>query len=129
MRPTTAPRQALLFVLIVLCLLFVVGYASRLTEQTRLQVAIARQEARIVQAQQKQARLQAELTHVQSDAYVEQVAREQLGMVQPGDQLVIRVAPPPEAVQPAPEPSVTAMSPMPPPWQQWLELFWPSASG
>jgi cell division protein FtsB len=120
-------RRLVLFALIVFCLLFLVGYASRLAERARLQAEIANWEERIVQSQQEQALLQAQLTYVQSDAFVHERARDELGMVLPGDELVIRLEQGP-TLQPG-EPALgepTIQSSSRPNWRQWLDLFWPT---
>jgi len=123
-------RQWILFVLIVLCALFVVGYAGRLAERTRFEQEILAGQARGAAAEERQAQLRAELEYTQSDAYVRQVAREELGLVLPGDALIIRVEATP--VPTAAAPTVLAGAPAAadittePVWQQWLELFWPA---
>jgi cell division protein DivIC len=71
-------------------------------------------------------RLQSELTAVRSDQYVERVAREQLGLVKPGDRPFVVIAPPPAATpvvasrrDPPPEPGPSG-------WRKLLDaLFGP----
>jgi cell division protein FtsB len=127
----SAPLQSqrlVLFALIVFCLLFLVGYASRLAEQARLQAEIAGWEARITQAQQEQALLQVQLEHVQSDAFVHERARNELGLVLPGDELIIRLEQQPALLASAPATGEPAVRPTDKPnWRQWLDLFWPTA--
>jgi cell division protein FtsB len=125
-----SPSQRLvLFALIVFCLLFLVGYASRLAERARLQAEIAGWQARMAQAQQEQALLQAQLDYVQSDAFVHERARNELGLVLPGDELVIRLeqkAALPASAPATGEPAVRSAGK--PTWRQWLDLFWPAQS-
>jgi cell division protein FtsB len=95
MQRSTSRRHLLFLGLLVACLLFILGYTGRLAEQARLQAEQASWEARIADAQQRQARLAAQLDYVRSDAYVHEQAREALNLVQPGDELVILVEQPP----------------------------------
>jgi cell division protein FtsB len=76
---------------------------------------------------QQNAALSAQLVYQQTPAYAEQVAREQLGLMKPGDHVVhVQVAAAPEtvaAVVPAaPAPSAPAAV-VRPNWQRWLRLF------
>lgn len=94
-----------------------------------------RQEARAIQQRieqlkQENRRLSRELDYLKSDEYIEKVAREELGLVRPGDVPVVIVPPDGQRVQstlpiPTPTPSPT---PSPerrsiPNWQRWLALF------
>jgi hypothetical protein len=72
----------------------------------------------------RQATLQVELTRVQSDAYVEQWARQNARMVQGSEVLVVPLAPPP-TLTPTPRPTVIP-TPTPTPlpfWQQWWQAL------
>jgi cell division protein DivIC len=80
----------------------------------------------IAQLRRDNLRLQSELTAVRSDEYIESVAREQLGLVKPGDRPFAVIAPPPAATpelvsrrDPTPEPEPTG-------WRKLLDaLFGP----
>jgi cell division protein FtsL len=92
-----------------------------------------RQEARgiqqrIDQLKQENRQLSQELDYLHSDAYIEKVAREELGLVRPGDVAVIIVSPdekrdqlpvPTATPSPTPEPDRVGV----PNWQRWLSLF------
>ena len=65
----------------------------------------------IAELRRDNVRLQAELVHARSDQYVESVAREQLGLVKPGDRPFVLVGPP-SAVRPDATP-VAAPAPRP----------------
>ncbi len=72
----------------------------------------------------EQATLHAELTRVQSDTYVEQWARENAGMTQPGEILVIPVKPTPTlTLIPSPTPPPTPTPTPVPFWKTWLDLI------
>jgi len=77
-------------------------------------------EPMLTTAAQDQATLYAELTRVQSDAYVEQWAREHAGMVLPHETLVIPVIPTATAT-PTPSPTpIPTPTPTPVPfWKTW----------
>jgi len=82
----------------------------------------------IVRLREENLRLQGEIKTVRSDAYVETVAREQLGLVKPGDRAIVLVGPPSSA-PPAPvqEPTVRRAEPAerttPPEPGGWRRLF------
>jgi hypothetical protein len=89
-----------------------------------LEQSIAQQSARIAAAKQRQQMLQQQLDYVRSDAYVEEVARNELGMVQPGDELWV-VVPGPKSMAVASEGVVSSAVVSPPLWQEWLRrLGW-----
>jgi cell division protein FtsB len=132
--PGSAHRFRLaLIVLILFGLFFVAGYASRLAERARLEGELVGWQARVVQAQGRQAQLQAQLAYVESDAYVHKQAREQLGMVLPDDELVILVERTPAPPTPTPLAApATPVQPSPaetPIWRLWWELFLPAPTG
>lgn len=75
------------------------------------------------QEQTRQVELQATLTYVQSDEYVEVYAREEGGLLQPGETgivpLMIEATPSPSPQQtPTPDPASAAQ-----PWQAWWQLL------
>jgi cell division protein DivIC len=90
---TTSKRNPRLLWAIVLslALLFVVTYGERLATNANLAAALVEQQARISEARQRQQALEQQLVYVRSDAYIEEAARNDLGMVQPGDELLIVV--------------------------------------
>jgi cell division protein FtsB len=130
-------RRFLFLILIVLCVLFVVSYAGRLTERTRLYQEIRAMEARIELEEARTLVLAANLDYVDSEDYVDRVAREELGMGREGDRVMIIVdAPTPIPAdvasallaEPASDRPIEAMSELvrygdPPIWKQWLALF------
>lgn len=117
-QPKRNPR-ILWTIVVLLCLFFMISYGARLTAKANLEATITRQTARITEAKQRQQALQQQLTYVRSDAYVEEVARNQLGMVQKGDEvlIVVRGVSHPTAQT---QTSDTATAINPPFWQEWL---------
>ena len=73
--------------------------------------------------------LQKRLDYVQSDAYVEEVARNELRWSLPGDTMVVVMSPPPEApVSPeAAQPRAGSATPPAPSWVNWWSLFFDGA--
>ncbi len=104
-------------------LIFLISYAGRLASGAYLEAEIDRQIASLAAAKAHQQALQQQLTYVRSDAYIEEVARNELGMVQPGDELLIVVEGPNTA---APDQAIATSAVLEPPfWQQWLDrLGW-----
>jgi len=129
--PSTAnsPRTShlALIVMIGLCLFFIVSYAGRVVQRTYLEAETVRWEAKIAQAEANTFVLAAERSYVESDAYIQEKARNELGLVQPGDALVIVVpsTPTPVITPAAVEESVQNTEKAN--WQQWLDLFVPAA--
>ena len=117
--PKRNPRLLWAIVLF-LTLLFVVSYGERLATKANLEAALVEQETRLVEARQRQQALQQQLVYVRSDAYIEEAARNNLGMVQPGDELLVVIegksitATAADALAPA----ATNERPL---WQIWLE--------
>jgi len=105
-------------IVLALSLVFAISYAGRLASRAYLVATLERQAAALEAAKQHQQTLQQQLTYVQSDAYIEEVARNELGMVQPGDELLIVVDGPSNAV--AEDELDPAAALEPPFWQQWL---------
>lgn len=77
--------------LISLLIFFTISYAGRQIERAQVQAEAALWTQRIEDARAQKAELTEQLGYVKSNAYVDQVAREQLGMTQPGDSVVILV--------------------------------------
>jgi len=115
-----------LIVMIGLCLFFIVTYAGRVVHRTYLESEVVHWTAKIEQAKENTLVLAAERTYVESDAYIQEQARNELGLVQPGDALVIVVpsTPAPVIMPVAGEESVPATEKAN--WQQWLDLFAPA---
>lgn len=88
----------------------------------------------IQQLQQQNLRQQRELENQRSDVYVEQVAREQLGLVKPGDKAIVIVAPtavsaPPITSAAQNQEKKRAQAIDGPMWKQWWRFFFGSAEG
>ena len=84
--------------------------------------------ADVMRLRQENIRLQRELAEARSDAGIEKVAREQLGLIRPGDTAIQIVLPPgaapAQARPPAPEAAASRMTnPEKPAWLQFLDAL------
>ncbi|MEZ4559264.1 MAG: septum formation initiator family protein [Caldilineaceae bacterium] len=128
-------RRPLLAILIVLCLVFVASYTTRLGTLRRLQVEQAKLEERLEAAEIQARVLDDEQERKTSDAYVEQVAVEELGMTRDGDTVVTLLNAPeagdgvaagdtaPAVTEPEVAAGAATTPAAPPVWRQWVELF------
>lgn len=109
-----------------LILYFGVGLVQQWLEDYRLQVHRDRLLTEQQRLKEQQQQLRDQIGYYQSDAYIEQIAREQLGLVKPGDTAIAVVAPPPVERPPLTEPAPAAKPPAPdtrPVWQRWWDVF------
>jgi cell division protein DivIC len=82
--------------------------------------------AQVMQLREENLRLQQELNEAKSDAGIEQTAREQLGLIKPGDTAIQLVGPQgaaPAPARPAPAPTAPVVPPNPerPLWLRFLD--------
>ncbi len=132
--------RLLLIISAALCLLFAASYVGQMWRMNQTQATLAQEQESEQLAQQQNARLQDELTYVQSEAYAVQTARDELGQSQPGDQILLVL---PESTRAAETISETGkmedagssalqeavsapdaqLDSFTPNWQQWLSLF------
>jgi len=80
---------ALVVVLLLSYLAFT--FSSQFSSLSAMQRDIRNMEQEVQELKQKNASLREELQRVQSDSYVEKVAREKLGLVKPGETRVVTV--------------------------------------
>ncbi len=107
---------------ITVLLFFIASYIGRDLEYRTAVAELQHWEARLATERSRGERLQQELQWVQSDAYLEEAARRELGLVRRGDTLVVPVS----VAGPTPTPAVTQVrppAPSSPPWQTWRDLF------
>ena len=101
---------------------FLVAFGGQIIEIYHLRSALSVADARLAGLQAERAALEATRAYVQSDAYAEKVAREELNKIRPGDQRTIVIPRP----APAPTPTTTAPaqgSGMPSYLGSWWELL------
>lgn len=82
-----------LFITIVAVILFTAGvqYYQNIKKMEKLQTKIEELENSIDAAQEENKKLAEQLDNVNSDEYIEKMAREKLGLVKPGEVLVMPV--------------------------------------
>lgn len=117
--------QLLLLGVVTVLLFFITSYIGRDLEYRAAVAELQQWESRLADERARGERLQQELRWVQGDAYLEEAARRELGMVRPGDTLVVPV-PVVSAATATPVAAMTAPraeAPAQPPWQTWRDLF------
>jgi len=78
-------------VLVLLLAYLVISFASQFTRLWAMQRDLQQIQQRVDQLQQKNNDLRQQLQLVQSNDYIEQVAREKLGLVKPGESRIVQV--------------------------------------
>ena len=124
-RPVGPPPLALRFlaVLAVPILLYaLVATGQKAIDNYRLNQQAEALRVEVLNLRSQNIQLQQEINEARSDAAVEKIAREQLGLVKPGDNALV-IAPVPGAPAARPAAPTPAPAPEPPPWQQWRDLF------
>ena len=115
-------------IVITIALFLAVDFARRTAATYNIKNEAVRTAEEVSAAQARHQALQRRLRYVQSDAYVEEIARTQLKWVRPGEIAVVVMATP----QPTPLPAAQAESTpadIPPPqspWQAWWLRFFDS---
>jgi hypothetical protein len=121
--------QIMFAAILAIGLFLAIGLSQRITAGQPLQDAYDRVEGEIEGLRQEQGELLATRDYVQSDAFVEQWARDEGKMIRPGDVLVIPV-PAGGAVEPTTvaeeDVPVETAPPEPEPWMLWWGLFFDS---
>ena len=102
-----------LLLLFVLPLMGYAGYtvADRWYQGYQLSQEEAALRTDIIRLREENLKLQAELKDVRGDAFIEGVAREQLGLVKPGDRAIVLVGPPQTTAPVTTAPPTTAPEP------------------
>lgn len=131
-RPSGPPPLALRFaaVLVVPLLLYaLVATGQRALDNYRLNRETEALQAEVVGLRAENIQLQQDIEQARTDTAIETIAREQLGLIKPGDRPVVVVAP---SAQPAAAstraegtgPSAApAPAPAPPVWRQWWDYL------
>ena len=115
------------FGLVALCLLFVVGYVQRSAVKSAVEAEVSALQEEIAQARLQQAVLQDQLKNIDQPGAIDAAARDDLGLIQRGDQPIVVLDPPASAMPPvAPAlailPSTDAVRPD---WLRWLDALFP----
>ncbi len=120
------------FVIVVaasLALFMLLGFTRRAARSYRVQQQKVRLQAEYAALQQEHSQLVQRYQEVQTDAYVEQVARRELRWSRPGEKVVVIIAPPKAGAIATSGESMSGSDPAaaPPdtPLNHWRELFFP----
>jgi cell division protein FtsB len=134
--PLISTTQFAAIVVLTIALFLVIDLGRRTTAGYYVSQTEKRLEAEIEALLKEQEVLRRRRDYVQTDAYVEQWAREQAHMVRPGDRRLIVVTPPASSAssegQPVVAPPVAesvAPSQPVPNWHHWWRLFWDTEPG
>ncbi len=116
---------------LLLLLVFLLNYLDRVNNLMTARASVSAMEQEVELAQQWNGQLKAELSYYASREYVEEIARSELGYVQPGDDVLVVLSPQDEtAAEPAlplgtgDESSSGGAEPSPLSvvwWQSWLQ--------
>lgn len=116
-----------IFVLLLACVYFIVIFGEQAARANRLEAEISQQRANIADIRAENSKLAERAEQMNSPAYyayVEEVARRDLGLARPGETIVIvpRQAKAPQAVPEAPAETTTAKQN----WQLWIDAIFAS---
>jgi cell division protein FtsB len=120
--------QFVAIIVAIVALSLVIDFGRKAAINYRIQREVDRLEQEVAAARQEQQRLLALKAYVQTDEYVEKVAREELRWSQPGETVVIvkpivrQTAPAAQAMGPPPSPTVAKSY-----WREWWALFFDSS--
>lgn len=123
--------QIMFAVILAVGLLLAINFSSRIAAGQPLLSAYDRVQLEIQRLETEQANLRTERDYVQSDAYVEQWARDRGKMIRPGERLVVPVPGLSAEVTPTPTPSAGNVAfqsgvEEPETWHLWWALFFDS---
>ena len=123
-RPTGPPPLALRLaaVLVVPLLLYaLVATGQKAVDNYRLNREADGLRAEILGLRSDNIQLQKQIEQARTDTAIETIAREQLGLIKPGDHPLVLVSPAAQSPAAAPTPVPTA--PPPPAWRQWWDYL------
>ena len=117
--------QFIAIIVITISVFLVVDFARRTATIYRIKSEAARLEQEVAAARAQSESLEVRLRYVQSDAYVEEIARSQLKWAQPGETVVVVMATPQALPTPSPGRQYATTGGPPPeqPWQAWWLKF------
>jgi cell division protein FtsB len=112
--------------LVLLSLWLLINFVGQVVASAQMDRQIAEQQANIAQREAENQALKRRLAFAESPAYVEQIAREQLGYAREGDTVVLPTLPE-RSTAPVSAALVPLLAqPSEPNWHGWLRAFFPS---
>jgi cell division protein FtsB len=126
----SAMTIALAALMLIFIGLLVANFVGQVMQSARLESQRAALEAEVAQMAAENARIEGAVAYTESDVYVEQVARGQLGYAREGDIVVLpRLAAPTVEAAPLELPATdSAAPPATPNWRLWWQAFFPPAA-
>jgi len=122
--PPPLPLRLVAVLAVPLLLYTLVATGQKAIDNYRLNQQAEALRAEVVRLRSENIQLQQDVVAARTDAAIETIAREELGLVKPGDKAVVLL---PAAGSPGAGagggPSAPLPAPEPPPWRQWLDLF------
>lgn len=120
MSPPKRDSRLLFLILFGSCLILAVTYLGRLVTKATLDAQIEQKQAEIVAARENQQVLEAEWRYVQSEAYLQEKAHDDLNLAKPDEEIIVVVTMVPPTVEstPASEPAPAEAGESF--WQRWL---------
>lgn len=121
-------RHVFVVLAIAVSVYFAVRTSNAVLVDRSLAAQLQQQQGAVGTLEQQNAALQTRLAYEQTPAYAQQIAREQLGLMMPGDHVIhVQIAPVPAgtsaSVAPVPaKPSAGTQAAHVPNWQRWLRL-------
>jgi cell division protein FtsL len=119
--PPPLVLRAAAIIAVPLLLFALVATGQKAVENYRLNQQADALRVEIKGLRDQNVQLQKDIETARTDTAIETIAREQLGLIEPGDHPVVLVSQP-SAVQPAP-PQAEPPEPPEPVWRQWLDYF------
>jgi cell division protein FtsB len=115
--------QIIAIIAVTVALFLVVDFGRRAAANYRMNSEVIKLEQEVAAEKERQQRLLAERAYVQSDAYIEKAAREELKWGRRGEvQVILMLTPQPS---PASPPTTSPQETAPPRehWQEWWDFF------
>ena len=114
-------KRIILVVGLIVLIFLMMDFNSRMNDLTRLEAERDKLSVQVTQLAQTVQALDTQVSYATSDAAVQEYARTDGKMVQPGDSLIVPIAPQSSTPQPTSEP-VSSPAPVEN-WQIWYALF------
>lgn len=121
MKKLLKDKRIIVTILAVIAVVVLINFNQRMSLMTRLRRQERQLAEKYSQLESTRAALETQIAFADSDQAVEQWAREDAGMIQPGDVPIVILPPStPVATPTAPQPSIVEQVQR---WQIWQELF------
>lgn len=117
--PKASAGRIVLFVTVPLMVLFLLATVGWALEEYGQRQEEARLNAEIAQLKQRYQELERQEEYLKSDEYIEETAREELGLIKEGEKAVL-VLPAPPTPTPVVTPTPVAKDASESPWSGWL---------